>query len=236
MASNEEVQTEEHDTQSDQKRYCYKYPRPALAVDIALFTFAQEKLQLLLIQRKADPFKKEWALPGGFMEIDETPAQAAQRELREETGVRNAYIEQLRAFGDPERDPRTRVVSIAYLALIATDKLAQSPVLAADDADDARWWSSHALPRMAFDHADIVGCALERVRTQLASSSLALHLLPEEFTLSNLQRLHEAILDERLDKRNFRRKVLDMEILEETGNLARGGHRPARLYRAKHSR
>lgn len=220
--------------------YTYEYPRPAVTADMVVFTFQENELHVLLVQRKHDPFAGEWALPGGFVEIDEDLDDAALRELREETGVSDVYFEQLYTFGQPDRDPRGRVITVAYLALLSRDQAALQQMRAGDDAGDARWWNIYTLPALAFDHARILEYALQRLRWKLEWTALGFLLLPEEFTLSELQRVYETVLHQPLDKRNFRRKMLSAtaqdgsrneKVLEETGRYRGGDHRPARLYR-----
>ena len=204
---------------------------PAVAVDMILFAFQQGHLTVLLIRRRNDPFKGRWALPGGFVGEDEDLYDAALRELKEETNVTNVYLEQLYTFGQPGRDPRTRVISVAYFALLSTGELAQQQVHGADDAGEARWWNIYQLPDLAFDHQRILDYALQRLRWKLEWTALGFLLLPDEFTLSELQRVYETVLNEQLDKRNFRRKILAAEVLEASGNVRAGDHRPAKLYR-----
>lgn len=211
--------------------YAYRYPHPAVTVDTVIFAFIQGELHVLLIQRGSDPFVGRWALPGGFVHIDEGLEDAAARELAEETGARGVYLEQLYTFGAPDRDPRERVITVVYFALISEDRVAQLHVRGGSDAADARWWNVYSLPPLAFDHDVILTYALKRLRWKMEWTAVAFELLPAEFTLSHLQKVYERVLDEELDKRNFRRKILALGILEETGELSRGGHRPARLYR-----
>jgi 8-oxo-dGTP diphosphatase len=211
--------------------YTYEYPRPAVTVDIILFTFHASDLKVLLIQRKGEPFQGKWALPGGFVEMDEDLHEAALRELAEETNVTDVYLEQLYTFGEPHRDPRTRVITVAYFALLSADQSAQLNVQGNSDAADARWWSIYQLPELAFDHAPILQYALQRLRWKLEWTALGFLLLPAQFTLSELQKVYETVLNEPLDKRNFRRKMLAADVLEETGNIREGDHRPAKLYR-----
>ncbi len=213
------------------KPYCYEHPRPAVTVDIILFAFLQNALQVLLIQRRNEPFAGRWALPGGFVQINESLEAAARRELQEETGVQDVYLEQLYTFGDPDRDPRGRVITVAYFTLLSADQVAHSRVRGGDDAQAARWWDVYDLPPLAFDHDRILSYALRRLRWKLEWTALGFLLLPQEFTLSELQRVYETVLNESLDKRNFRRKILAAGILEETGRFREGDHRPARLYR-----
>lgn len=209
----------------------HEYPRPAVTVDSILFTFQDDDLRTLLIQRRHAPFADKWALPGGFVHIDEDLEQAALRELLEETNVSDVYLEQLYTFGRPDRDPRTRVITVAYFALLGVDQVEKLELRGESDAADARWWSIYNLPELAFDHDQILDYALQRLRWKLEWTALGFLLLPGEFTLSELQKVYETVLDEPLDKRNFRRKMLAAGVLEETGNLRGGDHRPAKLYR-----
>jgi len=211
--------------------YTYDYPRPSVAVDCVVFglDLDEDDLEILLIQRLKDPFAHGWALPGGFMQMDETADTAARRELEEETGVTDVYLEQLYTFSDVARDPRGRVVSIAYYALA---KLSDHRIRAATDAENVAWYSIRKLPRLAFDHKAIIDTAIERLRGKVRYAPLGFELLPPKFTLSQLQRLYEIVLEQQLDKRNFRKKILSMEFLVDTGEHEQGvAHRAARLYR-----
>lgn len=212
-------------------QYCYDYPRPSVTVDIILFTFTDDDLQVLLIERKHPPFAGAWALPGGFVEQDEDLDNAALRELAEETNVSDLYLEQLYTFGQPDRDPRTRVITVSYFALLSADQAARLDIRGQSDAKEVCWWSMYGLPDLAFDHARILQYALQRLRWKLEWTALGFLLLPAEFTLSELQKVYETVLGEPLDKRNFRRKMLAAGVLEETGRVRQGDHRPARLYR-----
>lgn len=204
------------------------YERPSVTVDVVIFSLVDEDLRVLLIQRKHAPYQNRWAIPGGFVKMGESLAEAAARELFEETGVSDMYIEQLYTFGEPNRDPRTRVITVAYFALVPRDAL---QLQAGDDAAETAWFSVSDLPELAFDHRKILDYALTRLRYKLEYSSVGFQLLPDVFTLSELQRAYEIILGEKLDKRNFRRKILSSEILEETGKKKREGEgRPAMLY------
>ncbi len=211
------------------EKFTYDYPRPALTVDVVTFTLRDNHLQVLLIQRGEAPFKGMWALPGGFVRMQESLEEAAARKLEEETGVIEAYLEQLYSYGDPLRDPRGRVVSVAYFALIPADK----PIRweGSREVSQANWFCVEDLPALAFDHTEIVAYALRRLRYKLEYSAVGFELLPEEFTLSELQYTYEIILGEKLDKRNFRRRILEAEIIEPTENKRTGEGRPARLYR-----
>jgi 8-oxo-dGTP diphosphatase len=203
------------------------YPRPSVTADTIVLRFIENALHVLLIQRKASPFEGKWALPGGFVNIDEGLDAAAKRELNEETGLANIEVEQLQTFGDPARDPRGRVISIAYLALLPPHDV---PISASDDAADVRWFVTTTLPPLAFDHELIVLTALERVREKVSHTDTAYKLLPREFALSELQALYEAILGLPLDKRNFRRRVLQSGKIQESGHIRSAEGRPARLY------
>ena len=209
--------------------YTYEYPRPALTVDCVVFGFDEGDLKVLLIRRGLPPFKGGWALPGGFVHMTETPDDAARRELREETGLTNVFLEQLYTFGDVGRDPRERIVSVAYFALVA---LGRHALRASTDASDAAWFAVSELPSLAFDHDQIIAKAIGRLRGKVRYEPLGFELLPEKFTLSQLQHLYEAILERPLDKRNFRKKVLGMGLLVETDEIEQDvAHRAARLYR-----
>lgn len=209
----------------------YEHARPALAVDCVVFGLDLEErdLKLLLIQRALAPDAGGWALPGGFVHVDESVDDAASRELAEETGLEGVYLEQLYTFGAVDRDPRERVVSVAHYALV---KLADHRVHAATDARDAAWFSVHDIPSLAFDHEEIVDVALERLRGKVRYQPIGFELLPRKFTLTQLQQLYEVILERALDKRNFRKKILKMELLVELDEVQKDvAHRAARLYR-----
>jgi len=209
--------------------YSYQYPRAALTVDCVVFGFDEGELKVLLIERGLEPFKGRWALPGGFVRVEETLDAAARRELAEEAGLSNVFLEQLYTFGTVDRDPRERVVSVAYYALV---KLAEHSAKAATDAANARWFPVSEVPKLAFDHAAILETAIERLKGKVRYQPIGFELLPPKFTLSQLQHLYEAVLGTELDKRNFRKKVLGFDLLvalKETQMLGR--HRPAQLFR-----
>jgi 8-oxo-dGTP diphosphatase len=209
--------------------FTYPYERPALTVDCAVFGLDEEELKVLLIRRDIEPFQGRWALPGGFVRIDETLDDAARRELAEETGVSRVFLEQLYSFGALDRDPRERVVSVAYFALV---NLADHRIKASTDARDAAWFGALDLPALAFDHDEIVERALSRLRGKVRYQPVGFELLPPKFTLTQLQRLYEKVLDRPLDKRNFRKKVLSMELLTELDEVEQDvAHRAAKLYR-----
>lgn len=205
-----------------------EYPRPLVTVDIVIFALCNHDLQVLLIRRKNPPFEGMWAIPGGFVDMEESLEAAALRELEEETGLRGAYLEQFHTFGDIGRDPRGRVITVAYFALLP---VAASALRAGSDASEAQWWSVHNLPPLAFDHAKILACALRKLRFRLQYTALACALLPETFTLSQLQAIYEAILGEKLERRDFRRRMLASRLIEATGTYRRDTGRPAKLYR-----
>lgn len=209
--------------------HTYKYPRAALTVDCVVFGFDEGELKVLLIQRALDPFKGKWAMPGGFVHVDETLDAAARRELAEEAGLREVFLEQLYTFGAVDRDPRERVVSVAYYALV---QLAAHKTKAATDATEARWFPVSQVPKLAFDHAEILATGLARLKSKVRYEPIGFELLPAKFTLSQLQHLYEAVLGGQLDKRNFRKKVLSFGLLvalDETQMTGR--HRPAQLFR-----
>jgi 8-oxo-dGTP diphosphatase len=209
--------------------FTYDHPRPAVTVDCAVFGVDEEGLKVLLVQRDVEPFEGRWALPGGFVREGEDLPEAARRELEEETGLAKVFLEQLFTFGAPGRDPRGRVISVAYYALV---KLADHRVRAATDARDARWFAAAAVPALAFDHDRILATARARLRAKVRYQPLGFELLPPRFTLTQLQRVYERILERPLDKRNFRKKLLAMGLLEELDEVERDvAHRAARLYR-----
>lgn len=210
-------------------KHTYKYPRAALTVDCVVFGFDDNELKVLLIKRGIAPFKGKWALPGGFVRMEETIDKAARRELSEETGLTNVFLEQLYTFGTVDRDPRERVVSVAYYALV---KLAEHPAAGASDASDAAWFPVGRPPALAFDHAEILATALGRLRAKVRYEPIGFELLPAKFTLSQLQHLYEIVLQSELDKRNFRKKILGTRLLVPLKEHAIGGaHRPAQLFR-----
>lgn len=206
--------------------------RLIVTVDVVIFSLRDNAqasdLQVLLIRRRRAPFLGMWAIPGGPVARDEALEATAQRKLAEETGLTGIYLEQLYTFGEPERDPRNRVVTVAYFALVPVN----APVPRTDqDAEQVRWWSINSLPCLAFDHGHILHYALRRLRYKLEYTAVGFELLPDEFTLTELQTAYEIVLGEELDKRNFRRKILSAGILETSGGHRSGEGRPARLYR-----
>ncbi len=209
--------------------YTYEFPRPNLTVDCVVFGLDEEDLKVMLIRRNLSPFKGRWALPGGFVRMNETLDEAARRELREETGIEKVYLEQLYTFGDMDRDPRERVVTVAYYALV---KLGGHKIKAATDAEKAAWFSIDDMPELAFDHQRIVQTALTRLKGKVRYEPIGFELLPKKFTLTKLQNFYEIILDKKLDKRNFRRKINMMKLLAPLDEVEEDvAYRAARLYR-----
>ena len=193
-----------------EQKFCYKYPHPSVTADCVIFGFDGVSIKVLLIQRGIEPFKGKWAFPGGFMKIDETAEECARRELEEETGLKNASIEQFHTFSDVNRDPRERVITVAHYALV---KL--SEVKGGDDAASARWFAMDEIPGLAFDHDRILRMAVNRLKERICFEPIGFELLPEKFTLKQLQNLYEAILDVRFDRSNFAKKMLHFNILTQ---------------------
>ncbi|WP_221032750.1 NUDIX hydrolase [Actomonas aquatica] len=209
--------------------FTYQYAHPAVTVDAVVFGFDESDLKVLLVQRAGEPHRGSWALPGGFVEMTEDLETAARRELAEETGLSRLFLEQLYTFGAPERDPRERVISVAYYALV---KLMDHAVRAASDAKEVAWFPVADLPDLAFDHEEIVNMALKRLKGKIRYEPIGFELLPEKFPLSELQRLYETVLEQPLDKRNFRKKIQGMGLLQDTHEIQQDvAHRAARLYR-----
>ncbi|MBR5897841.1 MAG: NUDIX hydrolase [Muribaculaceae bacterium] len=210
--------------EENKNMYCYKYPHPSVATDCVIFGFDGNDINVLLIERGIEPFKGLWAFPGGFMRIDESAEQCAARELAEETSLEVKYMEQLKAFSAVGRDPRERVVSIAFYALVRL-----KDVQGGDDAARAQWFPIHSVPGLAFDHDRILREATSRLREKLCFEPIGFDLLPEVFTMGQLQRLYEAILDVSFDRRNFAKKILKLDLLIEEGN--RPDNAPTRIPR-----
>lgn len=210
------------------KKYIYDYERPALATDTVVFGFDGTSLRLLLTQREKEPFKHKWALPGGFVFMEETTEHAAKRLLQEKVGLKNVFIEQLFTFSEPDRDPRERIVSVAYYALVNSN---QYELLAGRDTLKSEWFAFHELPKLGFDHAKIVRTAIDRLKGKVNYQPIGFELLNEKFTLPQLQAVYEAILEAPIDKRNFRKKILSTDLLialeEKEKNVA---HKAARFY------
>jgi 8-oxo-dGTP diphosphatase len=207
--------------------FTYKYPHPAVTVDSIIFALHEHDLKVLLIQRKSDPYKDRWALPGGFVDIDEGIEEAARRELWEETGVENVFLEQLYTFGDPKRDPRERVITIAYYSLV---RLSEHTVRAASDALNACWFGIRQLPNLAFDHAKILEIAIKRLQGKVLYAPIIFELLPDKFEIDELQKLYEIILERPLDRADFRKSMLNAGILAAVGDTSPGTRKPLLQY------
>jgi 8-oxo-dGTP diphosphatase len=208
--------------------YTYEFPKPSLTVDCVVFGLDDRELKVMLIQRGVPPFEGQWALPGGFVLLDEPLETAALRELREETGIAKVFLEQLYTFGTVNRDPRDRVITVAYYALI---DLREHKIQATTDAKAAAWFSVSSPPQLAFDHEQILAVALQRLKGKVRYEPIGFELLPSKFTLTQMQRLYEIVLGQNLDKRNFRKKILSMDLLIALDETEIGvNHRAAKLY------
>jgi 8-oxo-dGTP diphosphatase len=207
------------------------HEHPGVTVDLVIFTVNDDTLKVMLVKRAEQPYLDHWSLPGGFLLIGESLEEAALRVLKEKTGVGDLYLEQLYTFGEPHRDPRARVITVAYVALIPWSNLDQPQ---SKKVADLKWCSLRQIPKLAFDHKLILTYAVQRLRAKVTYSNIVYGLMPEQFRLSELQRMYEIILDEALDKRNFRKRMLASGLLQETGKKhLNGAHRPAMLYQFK---
>lgn len=201
-----------------------QFDRPSVTVDVVILTLREGRLQVLLVKRQRHPFKGYWSLPGGFVGMEESLDQAAARVLGAKSGLEQVYLEQLYTFGAPKRDPRMRIISVAYYALVEASKVGQL-------GEGSQFFPLEHTPQLAFDHAEILQMALKRIRGKLEYVPIGFELLPERFTLRQLQEVHEIILGRRLNKDSFRRKMLASGMLEATGELEQGtDFRPAELY------
>ena len=210
----------------EEKKYCYKYPHPAVTTDCVIFGFDGSELQVLLIERGIEPFKGKWAFPGGFLKMDETAREGALRELKEETGLENAYIEQFNTYSDPWRDPRERGITIAHYALVRIQE-----VKGGDDAAKAQWFPIDKVPQLAFDHDKILRDAMRKLRERIHFEPIGFELLPEKFTMKELQILYESILGVKFDRRNFAKKMMHYELLNQLDETVRPtAKRDALLY------
>lgn len=208
--------------------YTYEYPHPAVTTDCVVFGFDGTGLSVLLIKRGIEPFIDHWALPGGFIHIDETAEEGAYRELREETGIEEIYVEQLQAFTKVDRDPRERVITIAFTAFVRQQDYGY--IKGGDDAKEAKWFSINDLPLLAFDHKEILDTALERLRSKIKLEPIAFHLLNETFTMTQVQSIYEAVLGQKYDRRNFHKKMTTLGYIIPTGEKHTAYGRPGSLY------
>jgi 8-oxo-dGTP diphosphatase len=201
-----------------------------VSVDAVVFGYSlEEGIQVLLIKRKYEPFQKSWALPGGLVLNEESLEEAVRRELQEEAGIDVNYLEQLYSFGQPDRDPRNRVISVAYFGLVRPDDYQLS---AQTDAEDVAWFNIKRIPRLAFDHKNIIASAIKRLRSKIVYEPIGFELLDKEFPFSDLERLYQVLLDNDLDRRNFKKRIMALGFLEEVNKtLQRKAGRPAKLYR-----
>ncbi|MBK5720344.1 NUDIX hydrolase [Dysgonomonas sp. Marseille-P4677] len=205
--------------------YTYKYPRPAITVDCVIFGFDKDQLQLkvLLTKRAINPYIGMWPFPGGFINIDETSDECARRKLKEEAGLESIFLEQLYTFSKIERDPRERIISIAYYALVrSTDYILNIGL----NIEDVQWFSLDEIPLLAFDHQEILDVAVERLKGKIRYQPIGFELLPEKFTLPDLHRLYETILQRDIDRGNFRKKILSMNLLIDHSDKQK--NRPSR--------
>ncbi|MBT6690543.1 NUDIX hydrolase [archaeon] len=208
----------------------HDFEKPSLTADIVIFTIEGGELKVLLVKRNISPFKGGWAFPGGFVRIDESLEDAAKRELEEEAGVRDVYLEQLFSFGEPKRDPRGRVVTVAYMALVNSEGI---ELKAATDVSDAKWFSIKDVPSLAFDHKEILEYSLKRLKWKFEYTTVAFSLLPKKFAISEVQKIYEMVFNKSFDKRNFSKKIISLGILKEEGLRKNVSHRPPMLYSLK---
>jgi 8-oxo-dGTP diphosphatase len=207
------------------------YELPGVTVDLVIFTVSEGLLKALLVKRAEEPFAGSWSIPGGFLKAGESLDEAAVRVMHDKTGVKEVYLEQLYTFGDPDRDPRARVITVTYFALIPWKNLMQP---ASAKVADVAWFPVDSLPSLAFDHKKIMNYAIARLRAKASYSNIVYGLMPEKFRLSDLQKMYEIIINKPLDKRNFRKRMLATSLLQETGSRdIAGAHRPAMLYKFK---
>ncbi len=207
-----------------------EYDKPSVTVDITIFTIHEGELKILLVKRDVEPFKNKWAIPGGFVKPKEDLEEAAKRELEEETGVKDVYLEQLYTFGNPKRDPRGRVITVTYIALVNSEKLR---LRASTDVSEAQWFSVKKIPDLAFDHDKIVNYALKRLKWKFEYTTVAFSLLPETFSISQIQNIYEIAFNKKFDKRNFAKKLISLNILKKEGIKKDVSHRPPMLYSLK---
>lgn len=206
------------------------FSKPSVTVDIVIFSIRDDQLKVLLVKRGIEPFKNNWALPGGFVRIDESLENAAKRELEEETGINDVYLEQLYSFGNIARDPRGRVITIAYMALVNSEKIM---LQAKTDVSEAKWFVVDNTPKLAFDHKEILDYSLKRLKWKFEYTTVAFSLLQKKFTISQLQNIYDIVFNKKFDKRNFAKKIHSLNILKEEEVLTKVAHRPPKLYSLK---
>ena len=205
-----------------------KYKFVVMATDVVILTVRSNQLQVLLIKMKKHPFADYWAAPGGLVKPTESVDEAAKRHLKDKTGLKNVYLEQLYTFGQVDRDPFGRVVSVGYFALIPSDGL---QLKTTEEYADVSWFPVKKLPKLAYDHREIINSAIDRLKSKLQNTNIVYNLMINEFTLSELQKIYEIILDRRLDKRNFRKKIFSLNLVKKTGRKRIGeANRPAEFY------
>jgi 8-oxo-dGTP diphosphatase len=214
----------------NEKKEEKEYPKPSVTVDIVIFTIKDNDLKVLLVKRNLEPFKNSWAIPGGFVKMHESLEQAAVRELQEETGVKDVYLEQLYTFGNPQRDPRGRVITITYMALVKAEK---TTLRASTDVSMADWFSVSKIPVLAFDHNEILNYAIKRLRWKFEYTPVVFSMLPEKFAISQLQKIYEIVFNKSFDKRNFNKKIRSLNILKQEEVQQNVSYRPAQLYSVK---
>jgi 8-oxo-dGTP diphosphatase len=205
-----------------------RYPKPSVTVDCVIFGYAEGQLSILLVQRDEAPFAGSWTLPGGFLNLDESCAEAARRVLSTKTNIENVFLEQLYTFDEPGRDPRGRVLSIAHYALVNAEHYA---LAAGKSTRDVRWWPWEKLPELGFDHAAIIAKAIDRLRSKVLWQPIGFELLSPPFTMPELQSLYECILKTTFDRRNFHKRIMGLGILQHVGvRRANERRRPADLF------
>lgn len=212
-----------------------KFERPNTAIDTVIFTVFDGHLHVLTVKRAEHPYKDTWSLVGGYIDIyrDKDIEETAKRKLEEKTGVKTPYLEQFETVGNAERDPRGWSITTVYFALIPSHDIVLKAGKGATEIKWSKVQSGKVKDKLAFDHADILGGAVERLRNKVLYTSLPIHLMPRDFTLGELQSVYEIILDKKIDHKSFRRRILSVDLLEETEGMRHEGKRPARLYHLK---
>lgn len=210
--------------------YDTDFDRPSVTVTLTIFTIKDDELKFLSINRKYPPLEGEWALPTGFIKMDESVEEAAEKALHQQTGVKeDVYLEQLYTFGDPDRNPEARIITIGYFALVNYEEVKTHVT---EEVEDVQWHSVREHPGLGFDHEDILEYAEKRLQWKLEYTTAAFSFLPEKFTLTDLQDVYEVVFNREFDKRNFRKKIHKNDLVEGTGEKTQNvSHRPAKLYR-----